>query len=85
VISPEQLAMLKELQAIEFTCLDLHLYLDTHPCDECAKAEHRAVKGQLMEMEAEYERLYGPLTACSNNTESYPAWICEPWPWEIEY
>ena len=36
----DQLELLKELQALEFTALDFGLYLDTHPGDQRALADY---------------------------------------------
>lgn len=80
----EQLELLKELMALEFTAIELNLYLDTHPNDQRALMEYNAVCQQLMMLKERYERCYGPLTPC--NPSAFPwQWIEEPWPWEICY
>lgn len=83
---PEQLALLKEIQALEFTCIDLNLYLDTHPCDERALADYNANTQQLTCLKSEYTQRYGPLTNFGlEPVGGQWSWICEPWPWEIKY
>ena len=83
---PEQLALLKEIQAYEFTCVDLNLFLDTHPRDERALADYNGGTRQLACLKAAYTQYYGPLMHFGQEAVSYPwSWIDEPWPWEIEY
>ncbi|MGE5551294.1 MAG: spore coat protein CotJB [Bacteroidota bacterium] len=85
-MSPEQLALLKEIQAVEFTCVDLNLYLDTHPCDERALADYNANVQQLACLKNEYTQRYGPLMHFGQEPVCGQwSWICEPWPWEIKY
>ena len=54
--------------------------LDTHPDDSKALCLHNNYSRTLRELETEYQRVYGPLTA------NYPCkkwrWLEEPWPWE---
>jgi len=82
----EQLALLKEIQALEFTCVDLNLFLDTHPGDERALTDYNTSVGQLACAKTVYTQRYGALTHFGWEAVSYPwSWIDEPWPWEIEY
>lgn len=83
---PEQLALLRELMAAEFTAIDLNLYLDTHPCDQNALADYNATAQQLACLRAEYAQRYGPLLhfGVEPGGGSW-VWNCEPWPWEIDY
>ena len=39
---------------------------------------------EYAKLQADYEMMYGPLTAFDNNTEHGWAWINDPWPWELE-
>lgn len=74
--------MLKEVMAADFTAYDLALYLNTHPNDVRALAiYHNAVQRATMQR-AQYERLYGPLTARGSYNTSVWQWIESPWPWE---
>ena len=80
----DQLCMLKELMAMEFTALEFHLYLDTHPTDQRALMEYNTVVQQLKVLKQRYQERFGPLTYGEPST--YPwQWINEPWPWEICY
>ncbi|MFX4263553.1 spore coat protein CotJB [Pelotomaculum propionicicum] len=82
----ERLVMLREIQELEFTAIELNLFLDTHPQDRAALRDFYTVRNQLMEAVRRYEEIYGPLTAtgCSPKTQQW-LWIESPWPWEIEY
>lgn len=69
------------LQAIRFSMWDLHLYLDTHPCDETAAALLNTYREKYCRLEEEYENTFGPLTPSSGHGEK---WLKNPWPWERE-
>lgn len=80
----EQEKMLKEVMALDFSIIELNLYLDTHPGDRRALAIYNNYVHKLMMLKSTYEKLYGPLTArCSYS--AYPwKWIDSPWPWEYQ-
>jgi len=71
--------LMRELSAVQFAAWELHLYLDTHPCDEKALEMHKKYTERAMELREEYEECFGPLT---HTTESGLAWIKNPWPWD---
>ena len=86
IIPPEQFLLLRTVQELEFTAIDLNLYLDTHPEDQQALAHYNAVTQQLQAARAQYEQCYGPLVAAGYGCSGYPwKWIEDPWPWEICY
>lgn len=75
--------MLEEIQALQFAIVDLHLYLDTHPCDCKIIEHHNCLVNKLEEARKCYEEIYGPLVP---GVSKCPwQWIEEPWPWEINY
>jgi spore coat protein JB len=83
-ISGARLKLLKEIMALEFSLIDLNLYLDTHPTDRRALTIYNEYTSRLNNMKREYENEFAPLTA------SFPSgcpwrWIENPWPWEIDY
>ncbi len=81
-----QAKMLNEIMSLEFTAVDLNLYLDTHPCDMRALTEYNQVVQQLRMLKHSYEQCYGPLGNYGTSPGQYPwRWIDEPWPWQIEY
>lgn len=77
----EQENLMRQLNAVRFSMLELHLYLDSHPGD-CNAAtqleEYRKMAAGLVE---KYESTYGPLNE-SQQTTSRWAWISDPWPWD---
>ena len=75
----ERNKLLRKLQAAKFAAWELHLYLDTHPCDKAANEMFRKYTNEAEILKAEYEKKYGPLTVSA----SYEAdWLNDPWPWE---
>lgn len=72
--------MLMKIKEYDFALDELNLYLDTHPDDAKALCLHNNYSRTLRDLETEYQRVYGPLTA------NYPCnkwrWLEEPWPWE---
>lgn len=80
----ERLEMLKEVMAMDFSLLDICLYLDTHPQDKRALDLHNDYVLKCNKLRAQYEDKYALLT--QNNLSGCPwEWIQEPWPWEIDY
>lgn len=68
-----------QLMAVRFSMWDLHLYLDTHPCDETAAELLERYKEKYRRLLSEYECKYGPLSPESGHGE---AWTKAPWPWD---
>lgn len=82
----QQVKLLKEIMSLEFTAVELNLYLDTHPGDMRALAEYNHVTQMLGTLKSAYEQVYGPLSNFGNTPGQYPwRWTEEPWPWQIEY
>lgn len=79
-----QLQMLLEIQQIEFTAIDLNLYLDTHPDDQQALNLYNSVVPQLKQSIEAYEQRFGPLMPFGVAPSKYPwQWINSPWPWDL--
>ena len=72
--------MIDEIKSLDFTIIELALYLDTHPEDQRAICMHREYARQVKDLKDKYQKMYGPLTIF------YPCnkgrWLEEPWPWE---
>jgi spore coat protein JB len=82
----DKLALLKQLQALEFAAVEFNLYLDTHPNDQRALAEYNRIVQQIDVVKKQYECYFGPLFNFGMSPSGSPwRWIEEPWPWEIEY
>jgi spore coat protein JB len=94
-VSPEQLKMLQELMALQFSVLEFNLYLNTHPCDKEALEEHYEHANQLREIRRAYQEKYGPILPMHSDQyawypkcdDEYYNWqyIETPWPWKINY
>lgn len=77
---------IRKIQEICFACVDLNLYLDTHPCDKNAINIYNSFSSQLENAIATYEKCYGPLMNFGHSTSSCPwQWIDDPWPWQREF
>ena len=71
--------LIDQIRALDFSIIELALYLDTHPGDQKALCMHRDYTKQVKDLKDRYQKIYGPLTIY------YPCnkwrWIEEPWPW----
>ncbi|MDD6881832.1 MAG: spore coat protein CotJB [Firmicutes bacterium] len=76
--------MMHQIQQVSFALVDLNLFLDSHPDNMMALDFFREMQKKYTELVAEYEMMFGPLTAFDTNTEHGWTWIKEPWPWELE-
>ena len=72
--------MLK-LQQTGFAVTDLNLYLDTHPDDAQALQAYARAQNAYRAAAAEYQALYGPLTAADAGADIW-LWGAKPWPWQ---
>lgn len=77
----EQNKLMARLSAVQFAAWELHMYLDTHPCDSSANEMFRKYTAEAESLKNEYERKYGPLTVSASEDAD---WLCDPWPWDIE-
>lgn len=75
-----QTDLLNQIRNINFSIIELGLYLDTHPEDQIAIALHNRRANELRILTDNYQKMYGPLSIdCPCNMWR---WIEEPWPWE---
>ena len=77
----EREKLLKKVSVAQFAAWELHMYLDTHPCDRTANEMFRKYTSEARALKREYEEKYGPLTI-QNSEEA--DWLYNPWPWETE-
>lgn len=72
--------MLENIRYLNFSIVELALYLDTHPEDQRALCLYREYARRYKELADKYQKVYGPLTIY------FPCnrwrWLEEPWPWE---
>lgn len=78
--------LINKITELSFACLDMNLYLDTHPEDTEALNMFNSLSSQLIQNKNAYEKKFGPLTnfGLSSNKNSFQ-WVDEPWPWEKEF
>lgn len=75
--------LLEKIQEVNLICVDLNLYLDTHPDCEVARQDYVHFNKCYLNLVDEYQKNYGPLfnfgLMSEPNMESYTA---GPWPWQ---
>jgi spore coat protein JB len=80
----DQLQLLRQLQEIDFTLLELNLYLDTHPNDLQAIQQFNGLSERRAQFRQTYETQFGPLYNFGLSFNQYPnGWNEGPWPWEV--
>lgn len=79
----KQSEMMLKIQELEFTALDLNLFLDTHPENMDALMEYNRCVCEIDNTKKVYEMKYGPLTNFGYAPSQHPwRWIEDPWPWQ---
>lgn len=78
----ERERMLREVMSLDFTLVDLNLYLDTHPTDQKAINYYNTIVQRSNALRQRFEQTYGPLLAYTFTSKSPWQWIDSPWPWE---
>jgi spore coat protein JB len=77
--------LFRKIQEVEFTAVDLNLFLDTHPTCQQALMDYNTVTCELMKLKKMYETHYSPLANYGNSPSQYPwRWVDDPWPWEMQ-
>ena len=74
--------LLNRISEIQFVCIELNLYIDTHPDDEAALSDYYNYGEMLNSLISEYERSYGPLIGFGHSVTRTGSWVCSAWPWE---
>ncbi|MCR5808689.1 MAG: spore coat protein CotJB [Clostridiales bacterium] len=74
--------LLNRISEVQFVCVELNLYLDTHPSDEAARSDYLSYSRLLAELINEYEAEYGPLQGFGHSPTDKGCWIHSRWPWE---
>ena len=76
-------AIMKRLQKIDFSLVDVILYLDAYP--ECKKAldyYHKLLSERDALRHALSSKCKRPMSPFENESETEWDWISSPWPWE---
>ena len=72
--------VIKKIKELQFSIIELGLYLDTHPDDKKAICLHKEYANKYKKLTDQYQKIYGPLTIM------FPCnkwrWLEQPWPWE---
>lgn len=76
--------LFRRINAIQFAMWELHIFLDTHPCDESAIEKYNALNDQRIVLTEQYEERFGPLEPEGGN-EARWEWANGPWPWESDF
>ena len=53
--------LVNAIYEVQFVCVELNLYIDTHPADADALADYHRYFEILASLISEYEQQYGPL------------------------
>lgn len=75
--------LMHKVQMYGFVAHECALYLDCHPNNRKALEKHQKAVQMYNEAVAEYENMYGPLTA--NNASMGNggwSWVSGKWPWQ---
>lgn len=78
-----QLALMQKIRESRFACIDLNIYLDTHPDDEAAKADYHCYSEKLLALINRYESQYGPLMNFGQSATTAGCWVYQKWPWDL--
>ena len=74
--------MLRDISIIDFTVVDLSLYLDTHPDDHTALEYFNHYNRINHQMKKEFSKLYYPLSLQYADGNDDFRWATAPMPWE---
>lgn len=78
-----QQALMTKISEYQFICVELQLYLDTHPDDEDARADMFTYSQKLAFLIDKYESIYGPLFNFGLSPTKTGCWVKSKWPWEL--
>jgi spore coat protein JB len=83
-MTDERQRILLDLMAQEFVVIELSLFLNTHPRDERAIADHNQAVQRLRRLKDIYQDRFGILTDYEVSGVPW-SYVNEPWPWEITF
>ena len=75
-------SLLNDISQAQFVCVELQLYLDTHPEDEDAAHDYLWYAKKLESLIQDYEAKYGPLLNFGLSPNETGSWVNSKWPWE---
>lgn len=77
----EREMLLKQIATMDFSIIELGLYMDTHPYDTEMNDKLNNFKNKVDILKKEYNEKYGPITQNSDEKNRW-GWIANPWPWD---
>lgn len=78
----EQAEMLTYIDAINFACHELNLYLDINPDDSKMIDLYNQYSLESKKLMERYQDAYGPLLVSFDEKTPW-SWKSSPWPWEV--
>lgn len=78
----EQQKLLRWIDMVSFSVIDLGEYLDTHPMDTEALDYYNHLTKLRNQAIKDYTTCYGPLLMDSFHPDNRWCWSLQPWPWE---
>ncbi len=78
----DMMQMLKDINVVDFTVVELTLFLDTHPCDRAAIEYFNHYNRIRTQLKKEFSRNYYPLTLDYAESNQTFRWAEAPLPWE---
>ena len=73
--------LLRQIQSIQFSIWELHIFLDTHPNDAEATRMMQNYQEKSNKLVKKFEEQFGPLSSASGSANMWE-WVSTPWPWE---
>lgn len=73
--------LLRRISSLDFTIVELHLYLDTHPKAVDVKRKIAEYEEKSRELISKYEKKYGSIVSGQSHGNGWD-WIANPWPWD---
>lgn len=79
----DQMELMQKLRELQFTAIELNLFLDTHPESQEALRDFNRIACELAKVREEYESRFGPtLNFGLSQSKAGWQWIDDPWPWQ---
>lgn len=74
--------LLSRIDEIQFVCVELNLYLDTHPDDTKAQEDYLSYARELHDLMMMYDAEYSPLMNFGHSHGDAGSWVYSKWAWE---
>ncbi|MCL2695664.1 MAG: spore coat protein CotJB [Clostridiales bacterium] len=73
----------RKIQEARFACIDLQLYLDTHPDDMAAMIDYNCYSEALNRLICKFDQEFSPLLGFGQSLMETGSWVFDRWPWEV--